>query len=217
MPKKPIDYSKAMVYRLIYNYITYYVGSTTNMCKRKARHKYNTNGEKSDKYYMDLYIFIRANGGWDNWQMIQIETYPDCKSSEELRMHERFHYDIYKPSLNSQLPYITEEEKVESQRELGVQWREENKEKIVIDKADYYQENKERLLEKQNKYYTENIERCKQYYLDNIKEINDKKKERCMCECGVEYARRHKVVHQQTKKHINLMNQKLVMSTNMTA
>lgn len=68
MPKKPIDYTKACVYRLIYNDVTHYVGSTTNMRQRKASHKNNTNSKKSDKYDMELYKFIRDNGGWDKWK-----------------------------------------------------------------------------------------------------------------------------------------------------
>ena len=208
MPKKPIDYTKACVYRLIYNDVTHYVGSTTNMRQRKASHKNNTNSKKSDKYDMELYKFIRENGGWGKWKMIQIEAYPNCKTSEELRKWERFHYDIYKPSLNSIRPYITEEEKIEKQRECGEKYRDENKEQIVVNKAEYYQENKERILEKCKQDYAESNEKQLQYYQDNKEIINEKRKERCMCECGVTYASRHRIVHQKTQKHINLMLQK---------
>jgi hypothetical protein len=88
------------------------VGSTTNMRQRKGRHKYDTSCEKSEKYSMKLYEFIRDNGGWDNWLMVLVQEYPDCKSSDELRMYERNHYEFYKPSLNINSPYITEEENI---------------------------------------------------------------------------------------------------------
>lgn len=127
MPKTPIDYSKACVYRLIYNDITYYVGSTTNMRLRKSQHRIDSNYEKGEKYNRPLYKFIRDTGGWNiGWSMILIETYPQCKTSDELRKYERHHYDIYKPSLNLNKPYITIEEVKERQKQYDI----ENKDKI---------------------------------------------------------------------------------------
>lgn len=58
MPRKPINYTKSCVYRLVYNFITYYVGSTTNMCKRKSQHKYDCNNKNSKQYNIELYKFI---------------------------------------------------------------------------------------------------------------------------------------------------------------
>ena len=212
MPKKKIDYSKSCVYRLIYNDITYYVGSTTNMRQRKSAHSYNTNKEKSEKYGMALYQFIRENGGWKKWVMVLIQEYPLCKTSDELRKYERLHYDFYKPSLNSQLPHITDDEKKIYQREYGETYRENNKEQIIVRKQVYYTNNKDRILEKCKIEYAENSDRQKQYYQDNIDTINEKRKKRCECECGVTYASRHKIVHKQTQKHINRMNEILLQS-----
>lgn len=45
MPKKTVDYSRAVVYRLIHNFITYYVGSTTNFRIRKSHHKSTSKNE----------------------------------------------------------------------------------------------------------------------------------------------------------------------------
>ena len=154
---------------------------------------------------MELYKFIRDNGGWDKWDMVLIETYPECKSSDELRKHERTHYDFYMPQLNSIRPFTSDEEKKKESFEYGVVYRINNKEKLTNDKAEYYINNKERLLEKQNSYYDMNSDRIRQYYLDNSIIINQKKMERCMCECGATYSKRHKAVHQKTKKHINIM------------
>jgi hypothetical protein len=205
MTKTAIDYSKACVYRLIYNNITYYVGSTTNMRQRKSAHKHNSINESSDKYNMELYKFIRDNESWEKWDMVLIESYPECKSSEELRKHERTHYDFYKPSLNAIKPYITGDEKNMRIRNYNTTYRQNNTDKIVIDKADYYYRNKDRILEKQNNQYALNSDRHKQYYLDNSVVINSKNKERCMCVCGATYSKRHKIVHQKTQKHIDTM------------
>jgi hypothetical protein len=205
MPKTVIDYTKSCVYRLIYNDITYYVGSTTNMRQRKTAHKNNSINENGDKYDMKLYKFIRDNEGFENWNMVMIQAYPECKTGNELRMYERQHYEFYKPSLNSQLPYVTEEEIINRNKQNSILFREINKEQIVIDKAEYYVENRERILEKLKNEYAENSNRHKNYYIDNKEEINKKSMERCMCECGVTYSRRHKSTHQATKKHINKM------------
>ena len=84
MPKKPINYQKACVYRLIYNDITYYVGSTTNMRQRKSQHRRGCYNEKNKDYNYQLYKFIRENEGFNNWKMIMVHAYPECKTSEEL-------------------------------------------------------------------------------------------------------------------------------------
>lgn len=140
MPKTPIDYTKSCIYRFIYNDITYYVGSTTNMKQRKSRHKYDTNNVKSEKYDMKLYKFIRENGGWENWEMILVQDYPECKSSDELRKYEREHYEFYKPSLNLRIPYITEEEIIKRDEINHKLYRETNRDKI----KQYNDEHKEK-------------------------------------------------------------------------
>ena len=212
MPKKPIDYTKSCVYRLIYNDVTHYVGSTTNMRQRKRKHKNNTNSKKSDKYDMELYKFIRENGGWDKWKMIQIEAYPNCKTSEELRKWERFHYEIYKPSLNSIRPYITEEERQKTQQSCCKKWSDANTEQISGKKAEYYQLNKESILEKERNRYAENSGvvclRVKAYREENAEKIKERDRKKGLCECGCEINIRGKSAHIKTKKHINLMLEK---------
>ena len=76
MPKKPIDYSNTIIYKICCNDITItdcYVGHTTNFSQRKSQHKSSCNNENSEQYNSFVYKFIRENGGWDNWNMIEIE------------------------------------------------------------------------------------------------------------------------------------------------
>jgi hypothetical protein len=190
MPRIPIDYSKSCVYRLIHKHTTYYVGSTTNFVKRKAQHKYDCNTENRKAYDFPLYKFVRETGGWEAWDMILIESYPECKTSEELRKYERFHYDIIRPELNLIRPYTTEEE---------------NKEyKIKYCKV-YYYENRDNNRDKKKKqdinYYNNNREKIKEYqteYRDNnYEKINEKKE----CECGGKYTHKHKAIHFKAEKH----------------
>ncbi len=51
-----------------------YVGSTANFKSRKTEHKRSCNNENRKSYNFKIYQAIRANGGWDNFKMIQIGT-----------------------------------------------------------------------------------------------------------------------------------------------
>jgi hypothetical protein len=44
---------------------------------------------KSEKYDMRIYQFIRDDGGFNEWQIVMIEAYPERKTGDELRMYER--------------------------------------------------------------------------------------------------------------------------------
>ena len=73
MPKGKIDYSKTIIYKLCckdVNITDEYVGGTTNFYGRKGNHKGKCNNSNTR-----VYKFIRENGGWDNWEMIEIEKY----------------------------------------------------------------------------------------------------------------------------------------------
>jgi hypothetical protein len=98
MPKNTIDYSNTIIYKIFCKDQTVtdtYIGHTTNFVKRKYQHKIMANCSKQLK----IYETIQNNGGWDNWNMIEIATY-NCKDSTEARIREQEHCDLLKPSLN---------------------------------------------------------------------------------------------------------------------
>ena len=112
MPKNNIDYTKSLIYKLCCkdnNIKDVYIGSTTNFISRKREHKKNCNKGTSKEYNNKKYIFIRENGGWDNWEMILIEKYP-CNDNLELRKREREIFEINKSTLNSEIPYMDKKE-----------------------------------------------------------------------------------------------------------
>jgi GIY-YIG catalytic domain len=196
MPRKPIDYSKSLVYRIAYKDITYYVGSTTNFRNRKNQHKNNCKSQKSEDYNKPLYKFIRENGGWsDEWVMVLIQSYPNCKTSIELRKYEREHYDILKPEFNVLKPFLKEGEKEEYQKEYCKS--EKNKEY----KKEYNKENANTIKEKRIQYCVNNAEKIsenkKRYYVDNAEKL----KEKHTCECGGKFTISGKAVHKNTQKH----------------
>ncbi len=138
MPRKPIDWSKALFYRLVCRDPTItecYVGSTTNETKRRNDHKTNcTNQNDKTKYNYFVYRFIRDHGGWQNWQLIVIEQRPVNNKLESL-IRERFFVEQYKAKLNSYIPSRTQ--------------------------AEYYVDNADEIIKKSAAYSAANSERLK--------------------------------------------------------
>ena len=96
------NYKNACVYKLCCKDLKIkdiYIGSTTNFRVRKFHHKYNCNSKNSQSYHMYKYKFIRENGGWNNWQMIEIEKVV-CNNKRELEKVERHWFDNLNATLN---------------------------------------------------------------------------------------------------------------------
>ena len=75
MPRENIDYSKTIIYKIVCKDINIkdcYVGSTTDFVRRRYKHKSASEIITHQTY---VYDFIRQNGGWNNWEMIEIEKY----------------------------------------------------------------------------------------------------------------------------------------------
>ena len=163
MPRKAINYSNSCVYKICCNDINItdcYVGSTTNLNKRKRQHKSRCNTENRKDYNFNVYKFIRDNGGWRNWTVVLVESYPECKSREELLRFERYHMEKLEATLNSQVPGRTKK-----------QWGEDNSDKMKEYYKEYYQDNVEKIKE------------CrKEYRQDNAEKIKEKGKEKIECE-----------------------------------
>ena len=182
MPRLPIDYSKGLIYKIVCNDIKIkevYYGSTTSFVKRKNSHKSNCINPKNRDYNQPKYQFIRENGGWSNWDMIEIKKY-DCETKRELELEERKQIEIYGVSLNHVIPTRSKEE-----------YDIDNKEKQAEYKKIWYQNNKEETLEQKKLYYHNNKE---------------KQNEKFECECGGRYTFQHKSIHNKTKKHLKFIN-----------
>lgn len=190
MPKLPINYSNAIIYKIVCNDINItdcYVGSTTNFTKRKGEHK-----SKCKNYDYKIYQVIRANGDWINWSMILVEEFPTT-SKILLEQRERYWIETLGATLNSCIPSRSEKEHYQ-------EYKEEFKQKH----HQYYEENKDERIAYVKQYRKDNIESRliyeKQYRIDNIDKINEKVK----CSCGVMVIKRYLNQHQQTNKHIML-------------
>jgi hypothetical protein len=113
MPKKEIDYSNTIIYKitckdLLINEI--YIGHTTNFVQRKHTHKISCINEKSKNYNCKLYEVIRKNGGWDNWKMEIIDFY-NCDDHYEARKIEQTFFISLKATLNSIEPLPKQKQK----------------------------------------------------------------------------------------------------------
>ena len=148
MPPKAIDYSRTIIYKIVCNDLKItecYVGHTTEFTKRKYCHKSRCNNPNSKSYNFKVYQMIRANGGWDNWTMVQIEEYC-CNNINEAIAKERYWYETLNANLNKQVPNRNHIESVKA-------YHEENKEKLNEQKKIYRKANKEKLNEKANEKF----------------------------------------------------------------
>lgn len=200
MPKLPKDFSKSVIYRIVCRDLTIkdlYVGSTTNLTKRKLQHSSDCDNPNRIAYTYEVYAFIRANGGWKNWDIVMIEAFP-CNNKDELHMRERYQIEKFGASLNMRLPIRTEAEEIKY-------------------KADWYAENRTRLREKGTLYSaahtTEACERANLFYANNKDTINEARRQKIICECGRSTAKGRLTIHRKSKIHIDIMEAKSRPST----
>ena len=106
MPRKAVDYSKTVMYKFVCNDLNVtdvYAGHTTQFVKRKNSHKFSCTNANSPLYDLKIYQIIRANGGWADWSMIEIEKYP-CNDGNEARFRERYWFEQLGAKMNTQVP-----------------------------------------------------------------------------------------------------------------
>ena len=100
-----VNYSNSIIYKLccLDSSITdIYIGSTTNKTRRKNHHKTCCNNVNNKDYNIYVYQFIRENGGFDNWDFVEIERVNAIDKSD-LHKRERFYIESLKSTLNKQL------------------------------------------------------------------------------------------------------------------
>lgn len=186
MPKVAIDYSRALIYKIICNdpnVKDVYVGSTTNFKERERCHKKNCNIENSNGYNLKVYRFMRENGGFDNWRMELVEMFP---TDNKLKLYKREGEVIRSlgATLNSKIAGRSVKDynadNIVKRIEFNKTFWANNKEKGKEEKKNYYQNNKELIKEYGKEYYQNNKEKCKEikkkYYQTNLEQIQEYKK-----------------------------------------
>ena len=87
------------------NITDFYIGSTNNYNRRKFQHRKSCYNRRHKKYWTKVYLFIRENGGFDNWIFTIIEE-PFIETIQEGRLIEYEYISKLKPKLNIQKKII---------------------------------------------------------------------------------------------------------------
>ena len=140
MPKLPIDYSKCCIYKIEHledeNY--YILETLLNLKRENIRTNVVVIIHQIRLINNKLYQMIRENGGWNNFRMIEVEKYP-CADKREAEKIECEVMIELKASMNTKISYLTDEDRMNNQKEYTMKHTEEKKEK---DKK-YYEINKD--------------------------------------------------------------------------
>jgi hypothetical protein len=169
------------IYKLVCNDLNAaecYVGSTDSVRNRKSDHKHNCNNVNGKLYNLRVYDYIRENGGWENWKLIELERY-QYERKPELHARERYHMEQLGATLNSRVPNRTDAE-----------YRQDNVEQIKQRLKQYYHDNSSQIKQKAKRYYQENAEQIKQQY-----------KTKHDCPCGGKYTHINRPCHLRTQRH----------------
>ncbi len=150
-----------------------YVGHTSNYISRKNQHKVQAKNPNLSKSHQKLYDTIRNNGGWDEWEMVEIEQFKG-KTKMEARIREQELIEKHNANLNTLNAYISEEQRKELKKQITDKFRKENKDKIKEQTKKYKEEHKEKIAEQMKKYRAEH----KQQIHEKTKEYREKNKEK---------------------------------------
>lgn len=195
------DYSKGKIYKITSSNGLPYIGSTIQqLSKRMAHHR--------ERKTCSSIIHLDC----EDCQITLIELYP-CNSKEELNMRERYYIENME-CCNKHMPIISVEEKLNYKKNYRIknadkikEYRKNNLEKIKEHKKQFYEENKEKILLITKEYRIKNADkialRQKEYRKNNADKIKERRSQKIMCSCGVEYTKCHKNRHLQSQYHIN--------------
>ncbi len=151
---------------------------------------------------MNVYHYIRENGNWYNWDMIEIERF-EAIDANDAKKRERYWIETLKSSLNCRIECRTQKEWYENNKQIlkekSKEYRDKNKEIIKEKRKEYRQTHKELITKQQKTKYENNKEK----YLEKAKE---KGKIKVICDCGCEVSHQSLSKHRKSKKHIDLMS-----------
>ena len=164
-----------------------YIGSTRDFNQRKKKHKNACNNPNNSSYNYKVYQMIREAGGWDKCEMVPVEEY-ECENGIQARMREEVLRKEYNALMNTN-------KASHNKQEYNAEYWVLNKEKLEIQKKEWYNANKERVSQK-----------GKEWYEANKVEVLEKLNKKYSCECGGCYTHCNKKTHDRTQKHLKYIN-----------
>ena len=185
MPRKPIEWSKCIIYK-IWKDDDFYVGSTTDLASRKRNHKNTCNNENVKDYNLKIYQTIREKGGWDAWLITPLEEYKECQTQVQARIRE-------------------EELRVKINANLNMRKAFTDKEQLKDYIKQYQQEHKEQIKDYNKQYYQEHKEKIKEYNAQWWQEHKEKINAKFQCECGIMLQKTNKSRHEKSIIHQNYL------------
>jgi hypothetical protein len=188
------DYSNSSIYRIVCKdeFVTEcYVGSTFNLRKRIGDHKGACKNPNTLGHNVPLYKFIRNHGGWENWDVVEVERV-SCENVKQLRIRERQWFEHYGATLNAFVPNRSQAE-----------WEKENREYMLERDRVYRHKNREQLNEITRAYRHKNRE-----------QLNAKAREKITCVCGSVINCDGKARHERTDKHKKWLEQQGALGEN---
>ena len=135
------NYNKCYIYKICCKDPTItdcYIGSTTNIIRRRSDHKSSCTCISNRAYNRYVYTFIRNNGGWENWTMTLLEEF-SCETKMQQLKKERDFIEQLKPTLNKAVPANHQTGDVYDVKEYKATYRKENVDKIKEAKREYSQ------------------------------------------------------------------------------
>jgi predicted GIY-YIG superfamily endonuclease len=223
--KKQTDYTKGLIYKIYCNdenITDIYIGSTVDFKRRKGTHKSSCHNEKDKEYTNYKYKFIRDNGGWSNWTMIELYKYP-CANKRELEQEEDRMMIELKSTLNKYRAFRTEEEIKAYNKKYKIEYHANNRETLNKKSAEHRAKNTETLnkksaehrakiretINKKNaEYRAKNRETINkknaEYRAKNRETLNMKQRDKIKCiNCGCFVSRNNISTHMKSNKCIS--------------
>jgi hypothetical protein len=187
-------YNKSKIYKIISNQepFFFYIGSTvSDLNIRLNRHKSDSKihpNSKKNKYFSSI--------NWDvNICLIEEKNF---SSSSELHIYEN---EFIKKYINDDLCLNTYYAKVNNDI---------RKQKSLVYGKKYYTENIDEIRKKHNDYYLKTKKEKIKKYEESKDIINQKRREKIMCECGITISRGYHSQHIKSKCHTDALKEKIV-------
>ena len=174
---------KTTIYKIVCKYplvTDCYVGRSKDVTMRFNQHRVSCNYETGKGYNCKVYKTIRANGGFDNWNLVEIETIEHADDDTLLpRQREAFWYHELNATLNNNVPNqspelsksIWKKNNPEYFIEYGKQYALKNKDIITEKQKIYYIEHKEHLNAKSSQWVKDNRDRNRAYQRERCRKI----------------------------------------------
>ena len=114
-----------------------YIGHTTDYLRRRIRHHRDCTNPNAEDYNAKKYVFIRANGGWDNWVMERFLLF-EAENVAEARIIEREFMELEESPLNERYPSRNRQEydRSDDRRECLKRYGQTDKRKACLKRYD---------------------------------------------------------------------------------